>query len=66
MSVSRRALIPVADLRRWARVSREEGVAIHGLLNADGVSITVSPLDPLADHGDDDDFDAKTAQFLRR
>ena len=42
--VARRALIREADLRRWARVSREEGVAIRGSISPDGtVQVVVEP-----------------------
>jgi len=66
MRASRRALIPTADLRRSARIARDEGVAINWAINDDGVSITVSPLDPSADRGNNDDFDAKVTKFLRK
>lgn len=41
---ARRALIREADLRRWARISREEGVAIRGSISPDGtVEVLVEP-----------------------
>ena len=41
---ARRALIREADLRRWARISREEGVAIRGSFAPDGsVQVIVEP-----------------------
>lgn len=62
---ARRALIRESDLRRWARISREEGVAIRGHVDATGVTISVNPIDPRADP-DDDDFDHKMRAFLRK
>ncbi len=60
---ARRAIIREADLRRWARVSREEGVAIRGRVELNGsVTITLDPFPkPTADH--DDDFDARLSRF---
>lgn len=41
---ARRALIREADLRRWARISREEGVAIRGSILPNGtVEVLVEP-----------------------
>lgn len=60
---ARRAIIREADLRRWARVSREEGVAIRGRVEINGsVTITLDPFPkPTADH--DDDFDDRLSRF---
>ncbi|MES2157599.1 MAG: hypothetical protein V4512_07330 [Pseudomonadota bacterium] len=41
---ARRALIRESDLRRWARVSREEGVAIRGSIALDGtIEVLIEP-----------------------
>ncbi|SCW36907.1 hypothetical protein SAMN02927924_00236 [Sphingobium faniae] len=41
---ARRALIREADLRRWARIARDEGVAIRGSIAPDGtVQVLVEP-----------------------
>jgi hypothetical protein len=54
---NRRALIPVADLRRWAKVSREESVAIRGIISPDGtVAVTVLP--DTAPAANENSFDA--------
>lgn len=60
---TRRALIRESDLRRWARVSREEGVAIRGRVEINGsVTITLDPFPkPATDH--DDDFDDRLSRF---
>lgn len=42
--MAEKALIREADLRRWARVVREEGVAIHGRVDPlGGITIHMSP-----------------------
>lgn len=62
---TRRALIPEADLRRWAKVSREEGVSIRGRIDSSGgVTIHIGPM-AAAVGGDDVDLDARLAQFGR-
>lgn len=39
-----RALIPLEDLRRWAKVAREERVTIHGRVDGKGgISFRMSP-----------------------
>ncbi|MEJ2410808.1 MAG: hypothetical protein P8Y58_17130 [Novosphingobium sp.] len=41
---SKRALIREADLRRFARISSQEGVTIHSRLDPDGgITITIDP-----------------------
>lgn len=58
-----KALIREADLRRWARVAREEGVAIHGRIDTLGVvTIHMSPATPAA-HDEDDDLRARLDAF---
>ncbi len=61
----RRALIPLDELRRWARVSKEEGVSIHGHLAGDGtVTIKLHPALPAIDPPPDD-LDERIARFTR-
>ena len=58
----RRALIREADLRRWARVSREEGVSIRGRVAMDG-SITISLSPAKAADDDAGDLDDRLGKF---
>jgi predicted amidohydrolase len=61
----RRALIREADLRRMARVVREEGVAFHGQVDGAGrFSFTVTPAAP-ARATIEDDLDARLEAFGR-
>jgi len=61
----RRALIPLDELRRWARVSKEEGVSIHGHLAGDGtVTIELHPALPAIDP-QPDDFTERLARYAR-
>jgi len=63
MTVARRALIPEAELRRWARVARKEGVAIRGRREADGAfTVEISPAAVALSH-DADDLDDRIAAF---
>lgn len=42
--MSRRAAFPESELRRWARVAREEGVAIRGTRDSSGkVTVIINP-----------------------
>lgn len=42
---SRRALLAASDLRRMARVAREEGVSFRGRVDAlGGLTFTISPI----------------------
>lgn len=60
---TRRALIPEADLRRWARISRQEGVCIHGRVDSNGgVTILVKP-NSRTEIVEADDLDDRLAQF---
>jgi hypothetical protein len=61
-----RAIIREADLRRWARISREEGVAIRGHVEPNGgVTITVNPT-TIATRDDGDDLDNRLRAFAAR
>lgn len=63
---SRRALVPLEDLRRWAKVAREEGVSIHGTRAPDGgITIVVNPATAtVAQPGED--LDAALERYLAR
>ncbi len=59
----RRALIREADLRRWARVSREEGVAFRGHVDPNGgFTFALDPF-PTANRDAVDDLDDRLAKF---
>lgn len=59
-----KALIREADLRRWARVAREEGVAIHGRVDALGcVTIHLTPTTTAAPDDDNAEFRARLGGF---
>lgn len=61
--VTRRAIIREADLRRWARVSREEGVAFRGHVDPNGgFTFALDPF-PKAGRNDDDDLDDRLSRF---
>ena len=65
--MSQRALINQSELRRWARISREEGVAIRGRIDAGGLTIIVEPAAPSGAPDDDDSkFDEQIKRFLRK
>lgn len=60
---ARRAIIREADLRRWARVSREEGVAFRGHVDPNGgFTFALDPF-PKASRDVDDDLDDRLAKF---
>lgn len=62
----RRALIPLDELRRWARVSKEEGVSIQGHLAGDGtVTIELHPAAP-ANDTPQSDLAERLARFGRQ
>lgn len=63
-----RAIIRESDLRRWARISREEQVAIKGRIAINGdVVISVDPFAQQATPQDDDgDLDARLQAFGAR
>lgn len=64
---ARRALIPAADLRRLARIARDEGVALDCRLDpAGGFSFTVSPVSTPIPAAGGDDLDLRLAEFARR
>ena len=53
--MSARAIIHLDELRRWARVARDERVAINGRIEPDGaVTINVTALSNAIITGDDD------------
>lgn len=59
-----RALIREADLRRWARIAREEGVAIHGHVDpAGGVTIHMSAASSSTSDKRGDDLEDRIASF---
>ncbi|WP_294204724.1 hypothetical protein [uncultured Sphingomonas sp.] len=59
-----RALIREADLRRWAKIAREEHVTIHGRLDAQGgVSIHMTPATFTAIETTSRDLDARLDEF---
>lgn len=59
-----RALIREADLRRWARIAREEGVAIHGHVDpAGGVTIHMSAVPSATPDKTGDDLEDRIAAF---
>lgn len=61
---SRRALIPLNDLRRCAKVAREEGVSVNVSRAADGiVTIVVQPA-PERVGSSGDDLDGAMERFL--
>lgn len=63
MTAVRRAMIPEAELRRWARVSRKEGVAIRGRRDPDGgLTVEISPSASAPSIGGDD-LDDRLAAF---
>lgn len=57
-----RALIRSDDLRRWAKVAREEGVTINGRLDPSGtlnIVVSANPQRPFNDATDGDDLNAQ-------
>jgi hypothetical protein len=58
-----KALIREADLRRWARVAREEGVAIHGCVDSLGVVTIYMTPTTVALPDDDADLRARLDAF---
>lgn len=62
-----RALIPLEDLRRWAKVAREEGVSINGHRDPSGaVSIFINPVTTPLSEDASDTFDARMSAFARK
>jgi hypothetical protein len=60
---SRAPLVREADLRRMAKVAREEGVSIRGRVDAmGGFSFTIDAHAPKSG-GDDVDLDARIAKW---
>lgn len=60
----RRALVREADLRRWARISRDEGVSIRGQIGPDGqITIQIAPALPIQAGRNDSDLDARLDAF---
>lgn len=61
---TRRALVPLDDLRRWAKVAREEGVSVNARRSADG-SLTIV-VQPASDRrgASGDDLDAEMDRYL--
>lgn len=58
-----RALVRESDLRRWAKIAREEGVAIQSRIDpAGGVTIHMSAAQP-APVTASDDLDARLDAF---
>lgn len=62
-----RALIRADELRRWARVAREEGVTINGRVDPSG-TVTINISVASVNHGEDgsDDFEARLNAFARK
>jgi len=60
--MSARALIRESDLRRWARISREEGVAIKGRVDANGLTMSITPVSNPAER-ESDDLDRRLDEF---
>lgn len=59
----RRALIREADLRRFARISSQEGVTIRSRVDPDGgITITINPASEIAGRRSDN-LDARLAAF---
>ncbi|MCI4653882.1 hypothetical protein [Sphingomonas aquatilis] len=59
-----RALIREADLRRWAKIAREEGVAIHGHVDpTGGVTIRMSAAPKIIPEKTGDDLEDRVAAF---
>jgi hypothetical protein len=59
-----RALIREADLRRWAKIAREEGVTIQGRLDAQGgVTIHMTPSTPNEIDRGSSDLDSRLDEF---
>jgi hypothetical protein len=64
--MTRRALVPMDELRRWAKVSCELGVAVTGHINpGGGATIVISPLSA-ASSASNDEFDNAMDKFLGR
>lgn len=60
---NRRAVIREADLRRFARISSQEGVTIHSRVDPDGgITITINPASPVVGFRSDN-LDARLAAF---
>ncbi len=63
-NVSRRALIRLDELRRMARVVRDEGVTFQGRVDPLGAfSFTLSPANVSTLPDDDDDLDRRIDEF---
>lgn len=61
--MSRRPLISTGDLRKFAKIVREEGVAFRGRLDSMGnLSFQLSP-DVTKVGGADDDLDSRLDEF---
>lgn len=59
-----RALIRADELRRWARVAREEGVTINGRVDPSGaVTINISVASVSNGEYGSDDFEARLNAF---
>lgn len=66
-AASRRAIIREADLRRLARVAREEGVALDYRLEPTGShALTIQPLTNAKRNRGGDDLDDRLAEFARQ
>jgi hypothetical protein len=62
-----RAVIRESELRRWARISREQGVAIRGRIEGNSVTITIDPAGYARDRDDDAcRFEEQMQRFLRK
>jgi hypothetical protein len=62
--VSRRAILPEAELRRCAKVSVETGVSIRARVGVDGsISFIFDPPGTRATNADDD-LDAQMGRYL--
>jgi hypothetical protein len=61
---TRRALVHEADMRRWAKIAREEGVAVRCKIEPNGArTILIDPPGARKAAGDDD-LDAAMGGFL--
>ena len=64
---SRRAIISTADLRRIARVARDEGVAFDCRIDPTGsLAFSIQPLSAANSATKGDDLDARLAEFARK
>lgn len=62
-----RAIISLDDLRRWARVAREEGVSIRGRAEPEGGwTVFVDPAAPRQRDDEDSDLDDRLRSFARK